>query len=114
MYDAPTFTYDVGRYKFTGKERDAESGLDNFPKRYLTSSMGRWMSPDPLPWLDWQHGNREEREHFADFISNPQNFNMYAYVDNNPVRRVAHPFQVENVDILGCPTLSRLLRKGGP
>jgi RHS repeat-associated protein len=45
--------------KFTGKERDSESGLDDFPKRYLTSSMGRWMSPDPLPWLDWQHGNKE-------------------------------------------------------
>lgn len=74
-------------FKFTDKERDSESGLDNFPKRYLTSSMGRWMSPDPLPWLDWQHGNREEREHFAEFISNPQNFNMYAYVDNNPVSK---------------------------
>ena len=33
-------------YKFTGKERDSESGLDNFPARYFTSSMGRWMTPD--------------------------------------------------------------------
>jgi RHS repeat-associated protein len=33
-------------YKFTGKERDAESGLDYFGARYYASNMGRWMSPD--------------------------------------------------------------------
>jgi hypothetical protein len=49
--------------------------------------MGRFMTPDPLPWLDWQHGNKEEREKFADFISDPQSLNMYAYVDNNPINK---------------------------
>lgn len=34
-------------YKFTGKERDSESGLDNFGARYDASSMGRFMTPDP-------------------------------------------------------------------
>jgi RHS repeat-associated protein len=34
-------------YKFTGKERDSESGLDNFGARYNSSSLGRFMSPDP-------------------------------------------------------------------
>jgi hypothetical protein len=29
-------------YKFTGKERDSESGLDNFGARYDASSMGRF------------------------------------------------------------------------
>ena len=33
-------------YKFTGKERDSESGLDNFGARYNSSSLGRFMSPD--------------------------------------------------------------------
>jgi RHS repeat-associated protein len=33
-------------YKFTGKERDTESGLDNFGARYNSSTMGRFMSPD--------------------------------------------------------------------
>ena len=28
-------------YKFTGKERDAESGLDNFGAGYYISNMGR-------------------------------------------------------------------------
>lgn len=78
---------DVSALHFTGKERDSESGLDNFGARYDASSMGRFMTPDPLPWVDWQHGNKEERQHFADFISNPQNFNMYAYVDNNPTSK---------------------------
>ena len=55
-------------YKFTGKERDAESGLDNFEARYLGSSLGRFMSPDPMG------GHQED----------PQTLNKYAYVRNNP------------------------------
>jgi RHS repeat-associated protein len=59
-------------YKFTGKERDSESGLDNFGARYDSSSMGRFMTPDPI------------------FISparltDPQGLNLYAYVRNNPL-----------------------------
>ncbi len=33
--------------KFTGKERDSESGLDNFGARFNSSSLGRFMTPDP-------------------------------------------------------------------
>jgi RHS repeat-associated protein len=58
-------------YKFTGKERDTESGLDNFDARYDASSMGRFMSPDP--------GNAG-----ADY-SDPQSWNAYAYVGNEPM-----------------------------
>ena len=32
--------------KFTGKERDSESGLDNFGAGYNSSSLGRFMSPE--------------------------------------------------------------------
>lgn len=57
-YDAAGFNYDAlsctlgnsapwNAYKFTGKERDTESGLDNFGARYDASSMGRFMTPDP-------------------------------------------------------------------
>src|ERR1700721_2664943 len=59
-------------YKFTGKERDTESGLDYFGYRYLGSSMGRWTSPDPSGL------------ELAD-PSNPQSLNLYAYVMNNPL-----------------------------
>jgi RHS repeat-associated protein len=41
-------------HKFTGKERDAESGLDNFGARYNASTMGRFMSPDGAPHLHFE------------------------------------------------------------
>lgn len=53
----------------TGKERDTESGLDNFGARYNASSMGRFMSSDAL-------GGR---------LIDPQTLNKYSYVRNNPV-----------------------------
>ena len=33
---------------FTGKERDAETGLDYFGARYLSAAQGRFTSVDPL------------------------------------------------------------------
>jgi RHS repeat-associated protein len=34
--------------QFTGKERDAETGLDYFGARYFSGVQGRWTSPDPV------------------------------------------------------------------
>ena len=34
--------------KFTGKERDQETGLDYFIARYDSSAQGRFTSPDPV------------------------------------------------------------------
>jgi RHS repeat-associated protein len=65
-------------YKFTGKERDSESGLDNFGARYYASTGGRFMSPDwsaspePVPYANQ---------------GDPQSLNLYSYVGNNPVAR---------------------------
>ncbi len=60
----------------TGKERDAESGLDYFGKRYYGSSMGRWTSPDLV-------NVTEER------LMNPSStLNKYAYGANNPLKYV--------------------------
>ncbi len=66
----------ANHYKFTGKERDAESGLDYFGARYYASSMGRWMSPD---WAD-----KPEAVPYSD-LANPQSLNLYGYVNNNPL-----------------------------
>jgi RHS repeat-associated protein len=72
IYDAdPRFVFSA--YIYTGKERDTESGLDYFGARYYGSSMGKWSSPDPSGLL------------LADPL-NPQSFNLYSYVGNNPVR----------------------------
>lgn len=63
-------------YKFTGKERDSETGLDFFGARYYANQMGRWMSPDwsdipvPVPYAD---------------LTDPQSLNLYNYVRNNPI-----------------------------
>ncbi len=61
-------------YKFTGKERDSESGLDNFGKRYDSSSMGRFMTPDAF--------------YKDSHVGDPQSWNEYAYARNNPLRYV--------------------------
>ena len=67
------------RSRYTGKERDTESGNDYFGARYYASSMGRFMSPDwsakvtPVPYAK---------------LSNPQSLNLYAYVFNNPLSLV--------------------------
>jgi RHS repeat-associated protein len=58
------------RSRYTGKERDAESGLDYFGARYYGSNMGRFMSPDD----------------FGGHLEDPQTLNRYAYVRNNPLR----------------------------
>ena len=36
------------RYKFTGKERDSETGYDYFGARFFWSALGHWLSVDPL------------------------------------------------------------------
>jgi RHS repeat-associated protein len=72
MYDSPV-QYARLNYKFTGKERDSESGLDYFGARYYANSLGRFMSPD-LKILSIRH------------IINPEKWNKYAYTINNPLR----------------------------
>jgi RHS repeat-associated protein len=66
-------------YKFNGKERDSETGLDYFGARYYGSNMGSWMSPD---WA----GNPNPVP-YADF-SDPQTLNLYGYVRNSPVSKI--------------------------
>jgi RHS repeat-associated protein len=71
----PLYDGDV-RSRCTGKERDAESGLDYFGARYYASNMGRWMSPDLI-------NVTEER------LMNPSStLNKYAYAANNPLKYV--------------------------
>ena len=57
--------------KFTGKERDAETGLDYFGARYMSGPEGRFMSPDPLM--------------ISAQLEYPQTWNRYVYARNNPL-----------------------------
>jgi RHS repeat-associated protein len=72
------------RFKFTGHERDGESGesgLDHTWFRQYASKTGRWLTPDPggLAVVD---------------PLNPQTWNRYAYVNNNPLN-AADPWGLE-------------------
>jgi RHS repeat-associated protein len=62
---------DTVTQKFTGNERDAESGLDYFGARYYGSVLGRFTSVDP--------------DNAGADPSNPQSWNAYAYVLNSPL-----------------------------
>jgi len=66
-------------YKFTGKERDSESGLDDFGARYHSSSMGRFMS------ADWSE--TPQSVPYVDF-GDPQSLNLYTYSRNRPLTYV--------------------------
>jgi RHS repeat-associated protein len=61
--------------KFTGKERDPETGFDYFGARYYGSKIGRFTTVDPV--LDQ-----------SEALLNPQLWNRYAYGRNNPLRYV--------------------------
>lgn len=60
--------------RFTGKERDAETSLDYFGARYMSSAQGRFTSPDAPGFDQW--------------TVNPQSWNLYGYVRNNPLRYI--------------------------
>lgn len=59
-------------YKFTGKERDSESSNDYFNARYYGSNLGRFINPDPSGLA-------------AQSPADPQSWNLYVYVRNNPL-----------------------------
>jgi RHS repeat-associated protein len=59
--------------RFTGQERDGETGLDEFGARYYRSGMGRFTSVDPV---------------MSGALTHPQRWNRYAYALNNPLRMI--------------------------
>ena len=61
--------------RFTGQERDTESGIDFFKARYASAPQGRFQSPDPAGM-------------FVADPTNPQSWNLYAYVMNNPLKYI--------------------------
>ena len=65
-YGETTNTSSVGNpYRYTGRELDAETGLYYYRARYYSTSLGRFLQPDPI---GYQGG-----------------LNLYAYVGNDPL-----------------------------
>ncbi len=70
-----TNTCTQNNYKFEGKERDTETGNDNFGARYYSNRFGRWLS------ADWS--NVPVAVPYAN-LSNPQTLNLYSMVSDDP------------------------------
>jgi RHS repeat-associated protein len=78
-------------YKFTGYERDSETGLDYAFARYYSSSLNRFYSTDPL----------------GGSIGSLQSHNGYAYVLNNPSNFI-DPTGMDTIPMQPeCPSYSR-------
>jgi RHS repeat-associated protein len=60
------------RQRFTGQQRDEETGLDYFGARYYVSTQGRFSSVDPVMLT-------------AARLYDPQRINLYSYCRNNPL-----------------------------
>ncbi|MEW5979726.1 MAG: RHS repeat-associated core domain-containing protein [Acidobacteriota bacterium] len=85
------------RHKFTAKERDPESNLDYFGARYFSGAQGRFTSADP--------------SRRSSVLTNPQTWNKYSYVLNQPFRYVDQngkwPTAIHNLIVdLAFPGLS--------
>lgn len=79
------------RYRYTGKERDEESGLNYHGARYCAAWLCRWISADPAGLID---GN-----------------NLYRYARNNPVKLNDPNGMEPNDDKLKKPQVTPLLEQ---
>jgi RHS repeat-associated protein len=86
---SPGVNQDSTRQKFTSKERDSESGLDYFEARYYSSTQGRFTSIDPYIIVLEKGKGKDESERnqiLIGYIAQPQVWNRYVYVLNNPLK----------------------------
>jgi len=95
---------DSNDYKFTGKKRDLETGLDYFGARYYSNGLGRWVSADwsatpvPVP--------------YADFYD-PQTLNLYQFVGGNPASKAdpdGHDGATGTVELVADKAVSTMLK----
>ena len=80
-------------FKFTGKERDEETGLYYYGARYLDPRTSRWLSADPAlsDYIPLAPVNDEAKKHNQNLpgmggVFNVVNFHLYHYAGNNPVK----------------------------
>ena len=86
------------RFTFTDQERDAESDLMYYGARYYNARIGRFTSQDEVTvqfandkfyrLTGVSEDEKERQEALQNFLSSPQQFNVYAYAGNNPLKYV--------------------------
>jgi RHS repeat-associated protein len=74
------------RYRYTGKERDEETGLYYHGARYYAPWLGRWTAADPLGLTEPGRAD----------------LNLYAYVRGNPISRI-DPQGLADTEPVGVP-----------
>nr|WP_255949272.1 RHS repeat-associated core domain-containing protein [Brucepastera parasyntrophica] len=80
-------------YRFTGKEKDEETGLYYYGARYLDPKTSRWLSTDPAlgEYIPGAPVNEEARKRNGNLpglggVYNTVNLHLYHYAGNNPVK----------------------------
>jgi RHS repeat-associated protein len=82
-------------FRFTGKERDGETGLYYYGARYLNPQTSMWLSADPAmgEYIPQAPVNDEAKKHNENLpglggVFNYVNLHAYHYAGNNPVKLV--------------------------
>jgi RHS repeat-associated protein len=94
-----------GRWGFTGKERDSESGLVDMGARSYFETAGIFLSPDEryAEVASLGEGGERDQASFAAFLNNPQMGNLYAYGVRNPLKFV----DPSGLEIVFSPVLQK-------
>lgn len=90
----PGYDISLKRFRFSGTERDNETGLQYFGMRYMAPWLGRWISADP-----------------AGMVSGP---NLFQYCSNNPVMRADHDGMDDTSRRFGLPEAARVPANATP
>jgi RHS repeat-associated protein len=91
------------RYRYTGKEKDEETGLAYHGARYYAPWLGRWERPDPKPnpkWSRYEYCRCSPTNHLDADGAEPKTVQQQA-AENLAAQGVAKAQEVEgNIDLL--------------
>jgi RHS repeat-associated protein len=82
LYDSKTDPNEIARFKYTGKEKDRDTGYYYYGARYYNAGFGRFLSQDPV-FLAMGTSSLNKDQAFG--LIDPQRLNSYSYARNNPI-----------------------------